>query len=363
MASLFKAALLPITIFLTLLIFLHTLNFTLNLLGDSLARLYFVFAATVSYTYLLSYALSLKADALHVFRRALRKVILCTFPPAASYIIFYFFLQNRSAAFTLHAVLLSLQAILKHSHVRSSFSRNIFLDGFIVQGFIVKRFSLLLQVYPSTSPENLIPRLVKCGDLFLLKRPLGYIMLLKLSALCPSYWLWRSLLQPRLLRPVSAAIPTFCHARVLSKGEVEEFLGVRYLPVEASHLSERPPVDLIRFTRRGGEILCGLFKAEAGGLTLMSLKGGGCAGSVGSAAFKGLPLVYDEKYSVLKSLYTLKRLIEVHGGGCTLGAKVVEEGEGFKVKILSSPETFFERRQLNLQLSLYSLNVGMLQKG
>lgn len=245
------------------------------------------------------------------------------------------------------------------------FSRYKFCDGFVVEGFFIKRVNLLLQVYPSISQDNVIRRLSEYGEIFLLKCPFGFIILFKQTTLCFSFKFWKKFFLRRFLSSVKDVVPEFCHFRVLSCKEVDEILGRYYIPVEAAFLYSKnysSQADLIYFPKSRKSFLYAAFKADARGSNVLSL------GKVNVKCFEAhgftdYRLFYDEFYVFLKSLYVYKCLFERYSTSCPVKASIIEEGSHYRIKILSSPQMSFEKEQFNLQLSIYSLSLNMLQKG
>ncbi|MCX8188578.1 MAG: hypothetical protein N3F64_02610 [Nitrososphaeria archaeon] len=231
----------------------------------------------------------------------------------------------------------------------------------MVEGFFIKRVHLIIQVYPSLSHDTVASRLCRFGEVFLLKYPLGFVMLFKCSSLCLSYSFWKRFLQKRFLAQFKDFVPFFCHFRILSCKEVKEILGRRYVQAEYSNLKDFLSFDMIYFTKSRKYFKCAIFLVNSYGSNILSLEKEG-AKFFEVDHFPECKLYWNGFYSFLKSLYTYSRIFE-HYGFCPVKADIVREGDCFRVKILSSPPIFLEPDQLNLQLTLYSLNTSVMQKG
>ena len=338
------------------------------MVDDSLARIHLAFTSTLTYTLTLSYITCtlFKVKVFNKIRILLQKTVKYALPLTSSYLIPYIFLQNRMSALLLHVTLISLPTILSKitlANHQIMLSKNSFCDGFIVKGYVVKRIILLLQVYPSASLEDTVNKLTKYGEIFLIKNPFGYIILFKRTTLCFSYKLWKRLFLKHFLSFSQDVVQTFCHLRVLSYKEVCEIINRLYAPVEPMSSKNMPLFDLIYFPKNGCIRSYSIFKYDSSGLNILSINKRFSTNGIkfdGQANFR---IIYDDKYILLKSLHVFKRLIEEHGKDCHIKASLVEEGGGYMVKLLSSPQIFFEKDQLNLQLTLYSINFNLSQKG
>lgn len=352
----------------TLPFFLQVLNLLLNIMNDSLARIYLFFTSTLTYTLALSYVTCtlFKVKVFNKIRILLQRALKYALPLTSSYLIPYIFLQNRMSALLVHVTLISLPTILSKitlGNHKITLSKNSFCDGFIVKGYIVKRIILLLQVYPLTSLDDTVNKLIKYGEIFLLKNPFGYIILFKRTTLCFSYRLWKRLFLKHFLSFSQDVVQTFCHLRVLSYKEVCEIINRLYAPVEPMSSKNMSLFDLIYFPKNGGIQSYSIFKCDSSGLNILSIKKRFFTNEIrfdGQANFR---IIYDDKYILLKSLHVFKRLVEEHGKDCHIKASLVEDDSGYRVKLLSSPQIFFEKDQLNLQLTLYSINFNLPQKG
>lgn len=354
--------------FFTFPFFLHVLNILLDLIDDSLARIYLVFTSILAYTLILSYIICIlsKLKVFNRIRNFLQRAIKYVLPYAFSYIILYILLHDRMSAIIIHVTLISLPTIfskITQSYHQIIFSKNSFCDGFIVKGFIVKRIILLLQVYPSTSLEDTVNELTKYGEIFFVKNPFGYIIMFKRTTSCIFYKLWKRFFLKRFLSFSQDLIPVFCHLKPLSYEEIDEIVNRLYTRAEPMLPKNMFLSDLIYFPKNGGIQSCILFKCDSSGLNVLSIKKNFSSKGIkfdGQANFR---ILYGGPYILLKSLYILKRMVEDYGEDCPVKACLVEDGCGYRVKILSSPQIFFEKDQLNLQLTLYSINFKFLQKG
>lgn len=273
-------------------------------------------------------------------------------------------LKDSILALILNSITVSLYVTSKKKLIlfETHFLSCRFCDGFLVEGFFMKRVHLIMQVYPSTSQNAVVNSLSRFGEVFLLKYTYGLLMLFKCSSLCISYSFWKRFLQKRFLASFKDLVPSLCHLRILSCKEVKKFLDRRYVPAESSlNLKDFSSVDLIYFPRSRNRLRCAFFMVGAGDLNLLLLE------KVVVKCFEvdhftGCHLYFDDSYAFLKSLHTCGRLFEYYGV-CPVRANIVRNGDCFRVKILSSPPVCLEHGQLNLQFTLYSLNISMLQKG
>ncbi|MBC7090327.1 MAG: hypothetical protein H5T50_00155 [Nitrososphaeria archaeon] len=354
--------------FFTLPFFLHVLNVLLNLIDDSLARIYLVSTSILAYTLILSYIICIlfKVKVPNKIRNFLQRTIKYVLPYAFTYIILYILLHDRMSAIIIHVTLISLPTIfskITQSYNQFPFSKNSFCDGFIVKGFIVKRIILLLQVYPSTSLEDTVNELTKYGEIFLVKNPFGYIILFKRTTSCIFYKLWKRFFLKRFLSFSQELVPAFCHLKALSYKEVDEIVNRLYIRAEPMLSKNMFLFDLIYFPKNGGIQSCNFFKCDSKGLNVLSIKKNFPSKCIKFDEQANFRTLYDSSYLLLKSLYILKSPVEDYGEDCPVKAYLFEDGCGYMVKILSSPKIFFERDQLNLQLTLYSINFKFLQKG
>ncbi len=361
-----RIILFSLTIFLAFVTVLVFLSILLHFVNDSLSRIYFFTTSTLFYFLLFSYLayvflrVRLFYSLYHLFRKALKYGLLISF----SYTLPYTILKDSVLALILHPITVSLYVASKKNLIffRTHFLSYKFCDGFLIEGFFVKRVHLIMQVYPSTSQDTVVNRLSRFGEVFLLKYPHGFLMLFKCSSLCISYSFWKRFLQKRFLVPFKDLVPSLCHLRILSCKEMKEFLDRRYVPAKSSlNLKGFSSVDLIYFPRSRDRLRCAFFMVGVGGSNLLLLE------KVGVKCFEvdhftGCHLYLDDLYAFLKSLHTCSRLFEYYGM-CPVRANIVRNGDCFRVKILSSPPVCLEHGQLNLQLTLYSLNISMLQKG
>ncbi|MGB9727165.1 MAG: hypothetical protein ACPLZF_02040 [Nitrososphaeria archaeon] len=352
--------------FFTLPFFLHVLNILLNVIGDSLARIYLVFTSILAYTLILSHCILSKLKVFNKIRSFLQKTITYVLPYAFSYIILYILLHDRMSAIIVHVTLISLSTIfskITRSFHQIIFSKKSFCDGFIVKGFIVKRVILLLQLYPSTSLVDTVNELTKYGEIFFVKNPFGYIILFKRTTSCIFYRLWKRFFLKRFLSFSQDLVPAFCHLKALSYEEIGEIVNRLYTRVEPMFSKNMFYFDLIYFPKNGSIQSCIFFKRDSSGLNVLSIKKDFSSKGIKFCEQANFRILYDGPYILLKSLYILKRVVEDYGEDCPVKACLVEDGCGYRVKILSSPQIFFERDQLNLQLTLYSIDFKFLQKG
>lgn len=367
-AKLFKIIVTFTVALFTLPFFLQVLNILLNIMDDSLARIYLFFTSTLTYTLALSYITCtlFKVKVFNKIRLLLQRTLKYALPLTSSYLIPYIFLHNRMPALLVHVTIISLPTILSKitlANHQITLSKNNFCDGFIVKGYIVKRIILLLQVYPSTSLEDTVNKLTKYGEIFLVKNPFGYIILFKRTTLCFPYRLWKRFFLKHFLSFTQDVVQTFCHLRVPSYEEVCEVINRLYAPAEPMSSKNMHQFDLIYFPKNGSIRSYSIFKRDSSGLNILSIKKRCSTNGIRFDDQANFRTIYDDKYILLKSLYVFKRVVEEHGKDCPIKASLVEDGGGYRVKLLSSPQIFFEKGQLNLQLTLYSINFNLLQKG
>ncbi|MEM4140069.1 MAG: hypothetical protein QXG36_03095 [Nitrososphaeria archaeon] len=365
-AKFFKMILFSLIILLTFVTVMVFLNILLNFIGDSLCRIYFAASILLLYLCFLFYVTGvfLKIRVFNSFYRLFKRSLKYSLPIFLSYSLPYILLKDNVIPLISHFLTISLYVIPKTKLMsyKTYPSTYKFCDGFLVEGFLIKRVHLIVQVYPSASQHTVVSRLCNFGEIFLLKYPLGSILLFKRSGLCVLYLFWKRFLKKRFLAPFKNTDPSLCYFRVLSCRELKEILGRNYVPAEHfSHLKGYSLPDLIYFPRSWKPLKYSVFMVAVRGSNILSLE------KVGAKFFEvdHLPeykLYLDENYAFLKSLCNYSRLIEYYGPD-PVKANVSSEGGGFRVRILSSPAIFLEPGQLDLQLKLYSLNISMLQKG